>query len=361
MKLLIIHNTLPKYRVPLFNEIACITPFDLLLYDKSLNNKIYGDVDRSNELSQNIGMINYSSTTEFVKKIEYYDIILLPPPDDFMALKIIFLCLKRKQLKVLFWERWECYEKYGFKDLFKRQLRRVLLNPIFRKIDIFMSPGLKSQEYLEFLNVPKNKIEIIGDPSDFNNTGIVFDIRKKHNIKSDAKIILYYGRLVTRKGLGYLLEAFNNIDDQNAFLLICGDGEDRSFFERYAEELGLQNYSFVGYIKPEVRMNYFSQSQLFVLPSILENGVNEAWGLTVNESLESGTPVVASDIVGSAYDLINDFNGCIVPEKNIDALKTAVNTCLKRSYDREFIKLNMQLYSSKNVAVKITRKLGYFL
>mgnify|MGYP001182101599 FL=1 len=46
MKILLIHNTLPSYRVPLFNNFAKKDTVHAYFYAASLNQKVYGDTNR---------------------------------------------------------------------------------------------------------------------------------------------------------------------------------------------------------------------------------------------------------------------------------------------------------------------------
>jgi glycosyltransferase involved in cell wall biosynthesis len=47
----------------------------------------------------------------------------------------------------------------------------------------------------------------------------------------------------------------------------------------------------------------------------------EPWGLVLNEAMQFGLPIIASEAVGATYDLAeNGENGFIVPEKDESAL-----------------------------------------
>lgn len=61
-------------------------------------------------------------------------------------------------------------------------------------------------------------------------------------------------------------------------------------------------------------MQYFCPSRCF-----------KPWGLTFNELMSIGKPVIGTEAIGSAYDLIKDgVNGFMVPEKDSDALYSAM-------------------------------------
>lgn len=58
------------------------------------------------------------------------------------------------------------------------------------------------------------------------------------------------------------------------------------------------------------------------------DGQIEVWGLLVNESLEAGVPVIATDCVGCACDIIDSSVGAVVPYGNYEALALAIHTIL---------------------------------
>ena len=351
MKILIIHNTLPEYRVEFFNEIARISNLSIYFFKKDLNSKIYQDIDRISQLN-NINIID-ENIVQVLNK-EKFDWIILPPFDDvysiYLSYRIIYF-MKYKVKYAIFWEKWEIdINRMSFMLKFKRFIRHMLISKIISKIDVFLSSGKKTKEYIKSLKVNDNKIKVIGDPSSTRISNKDFNIRFHYNIDENRKIILYFGRLIYRKGLHVLIDAYSKLKNDDIYLLICGEGENKKFFENYAANLKLKNFCFTGYIPPEKRYTFMSQADVFVLPSIYSNGIVEAWGLTVNESLLCGTPVIATDLVGSAFDLINNKNGVIVRENNIEDLKNAIEYVLNKKYHYNDVVLTIEEFSPENVA-----------
>lgn len=60
----------------------------------------------------------------------------------------------------------------------------------------------------------------------------------------------------------------------------------------------------------EIKLVY-RVANVFVLPSI-----SETWGLSVNESMASGTPVLVSNKCGCSFDLVKDGENGLVFESN---------------------------------------------
>ena len=141
---------------------------------------------------------------------------------------------------------------------------------------------------------------------------------------------------------------------KDTYLIVCGNGEYEEECKKLAEEYKNERIIFTGKIDSTIRSLYYSQSNVFVLPSYSEEGVIEAWGLTVNEAMEYGLPVVATSAVGAAYDLIeNGYNGYIVEENNINALEEGILKVIKNDNNNLFeanCKATATKYSVYNMA-----------
>lgn len=114
----------------------------------------------------------------------------------------------------------------------------------------------------------------------------------KKNLGIDGKMIFYVGRHAEQKGIEHLLYGFKKfLEDGEAELVIGGDGYMRESLEEFTEMLEIEEkVYFVDYIPSEELGDYYSAADLFVSPSI-----NEPFGLTITEALESGTPVLATE------------------------------------------------------------------
>ena len=108
------------------------------------------------------------------------------------------------------------------------------------------------------------------------------------------------------------------------YLVILGDGEERAALERQAAATGLDSIRFAGFRNQSEMPRFFDLASVFVLPSR-----DEPWGLIVNEAMNAGRPVIVSDDVGCAPDLVQDgVNGFIYPTSNIEALTQALRRIL---------------------------------
>ena len=124
------------------------------------------------------------------------------------------------------------------------------------------------------------------------------ELRKVHEIDTE-KLIIYVGRLVSKKGVRLLIEAFASCKFAGgATLAIVGDGPERIRLEQQCRRLGVADRTlFVGFQQPDVILKWYAMVDLFVLPS------SETWGVAPIEACAAGLPVIVSDAVGCASDL----------------------------------------------------------
>jgi glycosyltransferase involved in cell wall biosynthesis len=140
---------------------------------------------------------------------------------------------------------------------------------------------------------------------------------------------LFAGRPTREKGLGVLMEAWlgSGLKAPTAVLVLVGV-ESGSPWIPVGGGAG-QGHDGVVCLDPvapvELR-NLYAASEVLVLPSIPTRTFREPWGLVVNEAMNRGLPVIASDAVGAAAGgLVRDGdNGLVVPAGDSAALANAI-------------------------------------
>jgi glycosyltransferase involved in cell wall biosynthesis len=117
-----------------------------------------------------------------------------------------------------------------------------------------------------------------------------FDPKKELDI--DGDMFFFVGRHAEQKGIEHLIYGFKKyLENEEATLVVGGDGEMKESLEKFTEMLKIdENVIFPGFISSEKLGDYYSAADVFVSPSI-----NEPFGLTISEALESSTPVVATE------------------------------------------------------------------
>ena len=114
-----------------------------------------------------------------------------------------------------------------------------------------------------------------------------------------------------------MLKAFHKASDKtDAALVYMGEGALRKDIEQYIQEHNLKNVFISGFINQSAVSEFYSLADIYVLCSF-----SETWGLSTNEAMNFGLPVILSDAVGCAHDLV-DGNGYIFKSNDLDDLST---------------------------------------
>src|SRR6185295_13276085 len=104
------------------------------------------------------------------------------------------------------------------------------------------------------------------------------------------------------------------------WLVLVGDGPESKSLRELASARNLRRVRFAGSREPSELPGIYAAADLFVLPSR-----HEPWGVVVNEAMAAGLPVVLSDRVGAAPDLLVDgANGRLFPAGDAGRLADAI-------------------------------------
>lgn len=147
------------------------------------------------------------------------------------------------------------------------------------------------------------------------------DYRQAGYWGDDKKTVLFVGRLVSIKGVEYLIEAMKGID---ARLVIVGEGPLKEELEAKAKEAAI-DCVFMGGKSHEELKTIYASADVFAAPSItMPNGAQEGLGLVALEAMSSGVPVIGSRSGGIKEVIKDGENGLLVDEKNAAQLKKAI-------------------------------------
>lgn len=138
-----------------------------------------------------------------------------------------------------------------------------------------------------------------------------------------APLIFYAGRLVTFKGLDFLLDAMARLP--KAHLLLAGEGPHRANLEAQAQRLGIAARThFVGN-RPHTELpQLHAISDVFVIPST----DHETFCLAACEAMSCERPVVAARTGGLTEVVRDGETGVIVPPGDASALAEALQALL---------------------------------
>ncbi|QOR94576.1 glycosyltransferase [Thermosphaera chiliense] len=113
---------------------------------------------------------------------------------------------------------------------------------------LVICPGKRAYTYWRLLGIPKEKIKIVHFyTSVLQPTPENVEFAKRLRAEFDDKVIvLYFGRLIKKKGVDYLIKAFAKLEREfeNIVLIIAGDGPERQNLENLCGELKVKKRCF---------------------------------------------------------------------------------------------------------------------
>lgn len=332
-KIIFIANKAPKYRLPFFNGLAKRLNIKFIFTHE--NDKI-PELIADHICVKGIGYKKYKihlKIIDILKKENPQKVILLPlDPLHLIDNLLIYRYLRKNKINYYIWS-----ERWNFKNKsIKTRINGFLTDGILKFATKIFVSGIKAHNYM-LKQVSKNKLIIIPDVSVVNYDHKLLSIEKKKLISKyhlkNKKCILFVGRLIKIKGLYYLIDALSKIDNKDVVLLIVGDKDFYNLGERdiinvlkkQIKKLSLEKrVLFLGELRDTNLAAAYSISNILVVPSITYK-VADAWGLVVNEGMQFGLPIIATDAVGCVNDLIdNGQNGFVIKEKNSNELYFAI-------------------------------------
>lgn len=162
-------------------------------------------------------------------------------------------------------------------------------------------------------------------------------VHKTHNIDrrtaraqlgfpEDIGIVLFVGRLISNKGVKYLVEAmpFVLAMHPNTRLLVVGEGEEKFRLAALAHELRIDDrVILMGQRSHEDVIRIMRAANVFVLPSLAE-----PFGIVLVEAMSCGLPIVATRVMGIPWIIRDRANGYLVPAGDAMALARRISQLL---------------------------------
>ena len=174
-------------------------------------------------------------------------------------------------------------------------------------------PGTAARDYV--LGLGANPARIAVAPNAFDLiafTHAVEQARGPHGLT-----VLTVARLSPEKGVATLLEAVERLD---AELVVVGDGPQEGALRKAAPA----NVRFAGRASRGELPRFYAKADVFALTSR-----SETWGMALSEAAAAGLPLVATEAVGGAWDLIEEgINGYRVPVGDAAAVREALTKVL---------------------------------
>lgn len=164
--------------------------------------------------------------------------------------------------------------------------------------------------------LPAARVDVVHngiDPADYPATGLVERAAARAALGLDpaAYVVLYYGRAAPEKGVDVLLDAWRQLDDTAAQLVIVADGDLGG--SDYASSLRRDLPETVVWLPMRRNVSQvLDAADVVVLPAQWA----EPFGRVVIEGMATGRPVVASRVGGIPEILTDEFSQFLVEPGN---------------------------------------------
>ena len=309
----------PIYYEHLSKEVK----FDSKLYLNSFTNRFMKNFS-TNPRKGFFSRINPSICSRII--IDRYDIVLIHGYETFTSW-LALITAKLLFRRVIF--RGEAVlEGNPYKPGITQKIKRVVLPLFFKLCDAVVYSCQGNKRYFEFFGVEGSKLFF--SPCVVNNTFFLEqrallepkrgNNRKELGISQNELVILFSARFTERKRPYDLIHAVANTQNSEITILFVGDGPERQSMEKLVKDTGVKAV-FTGFVGPTELSKYYSISDIDIVISSKDPSPK-----SLNEALLFSLPIIVTDVVGTAYDLVIDGgNGYIVSVGDIDEISKKIS------------------------------------
>ncbi|MBS3807789.1 MAG: glycosyltransferase [Bacteroidales bacterium] len=206
----------------------------------------------------------------------------------------------------------EMEEKFNFKKRIDEEMR------IFRSVNAHtLTSQVQKEKLNELYGYDAENIEIIPPGVNIHTYHVPTEEEKKKPTDLPDKYIFCLSRIDTNKGHDLLLHAFDLVRKEIGDIhLVIGGGSpnpkprEKSVFEKMKQiirDKDMDRVHIIGYVPDEKLVQYYQQAEMFVLPSLFE-----PFGMTSQEAMACGKPVVASKFGGIRNTITHEKNGMLI-------------------------------------------------
>jgi glycosyltransferase involved in cell wall biosynthesis len=203
-----------------------------------------------------------------------------------------------------------CYERTHHTER-HAQWHRILYRKLVSKwIDAYCASGKLCGEYLQTLGIEKNKItygHMVADLSGISQA-------KNLNNGNVRISYLYVGKLIERKGIKQLLDAwyiFQKDKEEQVVLKIVGSGEMLEYLKNFLKAKSLSNVELLGHVDYDEMFKIYNNANIFLIPTLEDN-----WSLVVPEAMANHLPILCSKYNGCYPEYVTESNGWIFDPLN---------------------------------------------
>ena len=302
---------------------------------KTFLNETYGNFYLNKKIKNRL--INYFRiiqisifTTHKIIKKENIDIVCFQDPvSSFFS--ILFLKVRRAEVKIVvethgdFIETLSLEKNLVLPRLYKK-LFYIMAKYSIGKSNIIRAVSSSTEQQVLDIDSSKSVVRFPAwiDFKDFQNI-------EPKPLSKDKFNILFIGSVTDRKKPHMIIEAIQRINDKSYHLSIVGPAPNEKYFKELKDLIDksdLQNQvSLIGPVDRENVKDYYSTSNLMILPSI-----SEGLARVIFESQVAMCPVLVTDAPGMSDIVIDGQTGYVFESNNLDSLSLKIEY-INNNYD----------------------------
>ena len=193
------------------------------------------------------------------------------------------------------------HEKRGLKKI----ARRLFLTWVYRHVDYALYVGTHNKSY--YLKHGLKPSQLVFSPQaididrfsepDSDYTRHAQKWKKELGIPAHHITVLYAGKMTNVKNPYFILELAKACASLPISFIMVGNGHLKEDLQK--RSAGNGNVLFMDFQNQSVMPAVYRMGDVFIMPS-----VSETWGMGINEAMACGRPVMASEKVGCAADLV---------------------------------------------------------
>ena len=302
---------------------------------KTFLNETYGNFYLNKKIKNRL--INYFRiiqisifTTHKIIKKENIDIVCFQDPvSSFFS--ILFLKVRRAEVKIVVETHGDFIETLSLEKnlvlpMLYKKLFYIMAKYSIGKSNIIRAVSSSTEQQVLDIDSSKSVVRFPAwiDFKDFQNI-------EPKPLSKDKFNILFIGSVTDRKKPHMIIEAIQRINDKSYNLSIVGPAPNEKYFKDLKDLIDksdLQNQvSLIGPVDRESVKDYYSTSNLMILPSI-----SEGLARVIFESQVAMCPVLVTDAPGMSDIVIDGQTGYVFESNNLDSLSLKIEY-IKNNYD----------------------------
>ncbi len=247
----------------------------------------------------------------------------------------------------------------------------MLEKVIYRNVDMILPRGKKLSEYVIRMGAKRSRIRVMlpgVDIAEFKPDLDVVDIRKKHNLKEQDKIVLFVGTLYKFSGLDLMVEKFGTVLQAipNAKLLIVGAGEQQDTLKNMIERLGLSQSVIMAGLQPYNLVPYYiNLADICICPFLLNGVTRDIFPIKILQYLACGKPLVCTQLLGVKEVIQGEEHGIVYVSDHAEMVDK-IMWLLKSEEDRKRLGENAinyikRVHSYDKMAKQLESELKYLI